>query len=87
MPPRPRSRTLVCTSSQPSSSASSSAKSAIAAAARLLDWPDADKSSSMRTLRILSGAGMMVNWSGSGGLMLVCILDKDGMGILSREAT
>lgn len=58
-------------SSQPSSSSSSSAlsNSAVATAAAALaaaPWPEAEESSSMRSLRILSGAGMMVYWSGAG---------------------
>jgi len=55
------------TSSQPSSSPSSSAYSAAAwAAEAALDIPEAERSSSMRTLRIFRGAGMIVYWSGSG---------------------
>jgi len=66
----------VWTSSHPSSSASSSANSAAAAAAAAAEdaCPAAEESSSMRTLRILRGAGMMVNWSGSKMVMLVLVL-------------
>jgi hypothetical protein len=64
--PRPRSR-VEGTSSQPSSSPSSSAYSAAACAAvAALAIPEAERSSSIRTLRIFRGAGMMVYWSGSG---------------------
>lgn len=58
---------MLGTSSQEPSSSSSSANSAAAAAAAAAEvWlPEAETSSSMRTLMILRGAGMMVNWSGS----------------------
>lgn len=51
-------------SSHPSSS-SSSAKSAAARAVAAFWTPEAERSSSMRTLTIFSGAGTMVYWSGS----------------------
>ena len=52
-------------SSQSSFSASSSSAREASWAAVAVWWPDAERSSSIRTLMILRGAGMMVYWSGS----------------------